>query len=220
MSILLAQILGGIFFKDGGGNREGVRGVGIIVILRPGLVFANRGILWLSFSDVYRSAHFHEFKEFAGGILVEAKATMGAWGRPDRADMESVGGIKGHPVLHGESYITVSRTLALGAFAGNNRVAIDPKAIGHRAFVFDFIDHAKVAFRCGSFGSSDGSGRDEKGFISLEHINHPVLQRDFDSDVRGIFGFVAYGVVVFSMGSGGIAANHRKDNGAEKKQKR
>jgi hypothetical protein len=25
---------------------------------------------------------------------------------------------------------------------------------------------------------------------------------------------------VFSMGSGGIAANHRKDNGAEKKQKR
>ena len=134
--------------------------------------------------------------------------------------MESVGGIKGHPVLHGESYITVSRTLALGAFAGNNRVAIDPKAIGHRAFVFDFIDHTEVAFWRRGFGLSDSCGRDEKGFISLQHINHPVLQRDFDSDVRGIFGFVAYGVVVFSMGSGGIAANHRKDNGAEKKQKR
>ena len=210
--------MGGIFFESSGGNGEGSWWIGIVVILGTRLVFADGFVLGLRICDVHRSAHFDEFKEFPSCILVDAKATMGAWSWPDRSHVESIGGIKGHPILHGESHIAMSGAMRFTAFARDDGIAIGPKAIGHRAFVLDFFHHTEVAFGGRGFGLSDGRGSDEKGLISLEHINHPVLQRDFDADVVRIFWLVAYGVVVFPRQCGGIAASQRKGDGAKEKQ--
>ena len=182
------------------------------------MVFAYGFVLGLRFGDVHWRAHFHEFKEFAGRILVNAQAPVSAWGWPDRSHVESVGGVKGDPILHGESHIAMSGAMRFTAFARDDGIAIGPKAIGHRAFVLDFFHNTEVAFGGRGFGLSDGRGSDEKRLISLEHINHPVLQRDFDADVVRIFWFVAYGIVVFSRQCGGVAANQWKGYGAKQKQ--
>lgn len=174
------------------------------------MVFADRSVLWLCLGDVDRRAISYEFIEFTSGILVKTQAAVGARNRPYGADVEAIGRVKAHPILHGKSDVAVSWARALRALGGYDRIPLNPHSVGVRALVFDFFDDAEVAFWSRGFRFANRCRCDEKRLVAFHHIDHSVMKRDFDLNVGGILGLVSNGVVMLVGSLGRLAGRQRK----------
>ena len=202
--------------------REEIRmliwGIGIVVVLRARRVLAEGGVLGLRFRNIDRSANAGELEKFAGGVLMQAQATMCPRDRPHRTGMEPVRRHPFHPVLHGKADITVSGTRGFRALSCDDRVPFDPEPIAAGPLVCDFVCHAKVTLGRRFVRQSDCGSSDEKRLAALHDVHHAPLQRDLYDDVFRVFRLVTDRIVAGLQGKGLAARTKKGRRGGERRK--